>query len=80
MHLASLDRVLAMLKAGKSNEARMAMIAITTNSSIKVNPELSFLRAFNDWLGRTGCGCIWTTWSAELFSLARQKIGEGEEQ
>jgi hypothetical protein len=31
-------RFLALLNAGKSSEARIAMIAITTSSSIKVNP------------------------------------------
>jgi hypothetical protein len=31
-------RFLALLSAGKSSEAKIAMIAITTSSSIKVNP------------------------------------------
>ena len=34
---------LALAKAGKSIPAKMAMIAITTRSSIRVNPQLFFL-------------------------------------
>src|SRR5580700_11349500 len=47
MHLASLERVLALLKAGRSIEARIAIIAITTNNSMSVNAVLLFLNAFN---------------------------------
>jgi hypothetical protein len=43
MHLASLERVLALLKAGRSMEARIAIIAITTNNSISVNARLLFV-------------------------------------
>ena len=38
MHATRFDRSLALLRAGKSNDARIAMIAITTKSSINVNP------------------------------------------
>jgi len=34
---------LALARAGKSNAARMAMIAITTSNSIRVNPRILFL-------------------------------------
>jgi hypothetical protein len=35
------DLSLALLKAGSSMAARMAMMAMTTSSSIKVNPRLT---------------------------------------
>jgi hypothetical protein len=41
-----LERVLALLKAGKSIEARIAIMAITTNNSIRVNAFLFFQTAF----------------------------------
>ena len=47
MHLASLERVFALLKAGRSIETKIAIIAITTNNSISVNAFLLFLNAFN---------------------------------
>ena len=37
MQLPSLARSLAIASAGSSNDARMAMMAMTTKSSIKVN-------------------------------------------
>ena len=39
-------KLLARLKAGSSIEARMAMMAITTKSSIRVNPGRRAERAF----------------------------------
>jgi len=41
LHLTATALVLALAKAGNSNPARMAMIAITTNSSINVKPRLA---------------------------------------
>src|SRR4051812_18792292 len=43
MHLASLARAFARLKAGSSSEARMAMMAITTNNSISVKARRVFV-------------------------------------
>ncbi len=40
MHLIPVALVLALLKAGSNMPARMAMIAMTTRSSIKVKPAL----------------------------------------
>jgi len=39
-HLIERPLSFALASAGKSNDARMAMMAITTNSSISVNPEV----------------------------------------
>ena len=36
---------LALAKAGRSRAAKMAMIAMTTSNSIKVNPRLDFILA-----------------------------------
>jgi hypothetical protein len=68
-----LDRVFAMLKAGRSNEARMAMIAITTNNSISVNPKMLLWRVFNNWIYRNGGGFGWTVWENRLFTCASLK-------
>src|SRR5687768_12200758 len=40
MHIIPCAFVLALAKAGKSNPAKIAIMAITTNSSIRVNPDL----------------------------------------
>jgi len=41
MHTACLDLSLARDSAGNSTDARIAMIAVTTNNSISVNPVLA---------------------------------------
>ena len=44
-HLIERPLSFALASAGKSNDARMAMMAITTNSSISVNPDvLNFVK------------------------------------
>jgi hypothetical protein len=44
MHMMPWALVLALARAGKSIPARIAMMAITTKSSIKVNPDLEEIR------------------------------------
>jgi hypothetical protein len=39
MHCVNRALALALLKAGRSSPARIAMMAITTSNSIKVNPD-----------------------------------------
>jgi hypothetical protein len=43
---------LALASAGNNNAAKIAMIAITTNNSINVNPVLLFIKQ-NAWVIRT---------------------------
>jgi len=52
MHAVCLLRALALLNAGSNIAARMAMMAITTSNSIKVNPVcfLTFNRFIKLWL------------------------------
>src|SRR6266571_1584060 len=49
--------VFALASAGKSKPARMAMMAITTRSSMRVNPQELFLKDSNgDWARRSVIG------------------------
>ena len=58
-HLIRFARVLALARAGSSMLARMPMMAITTNSSIRVNPfcVLAFILIYSViYLGCAPCG------------------------
>src|SRR5947207_1916552 len=62
--------VLDLAKAGNSSPARIAMIAITTSSSIKVNP---LLRVWLEPMPQLYCGLamfIGSLWSVEYYRVS----------
>jgi hypothetical protein len=71
MHLASLARFLARLKAGRSSEAKIAIIAITTSSSISVNARLFFIEQIKIYhsKSRRDLSLNWTLKPQELFAI-----------